>query len=353
MEEKKLDQPIRVAVIGGSGYTGAELMRLLLGHPRVEVTLVTGQSKAGMPVSTVLPSLAGVYPGLIESYDADETARRADVAFCALPHGASAGIVSELRDRGLVVLDLSADFRLTDPAVYKEWYGEHLAPARFGTAAYGLVELHRESLRAADLIAVPGCYPTAANLALAPLLKAGLVESGGIIVDAKSGASGAGRSPLPTTHLPEAAEGFRAYKAAAHRHTSEMEQELSKLAGAELKVTFVPHLLPMTRGILATCYALTKGDVTAQACTDAARALYEGSPSVVVRDAGTHPDTLWVRGSNRAHVGYVVDKRAGRVVAMCAIDNLVKGASGQAVQAFNVRFGFDEGEGLRAPAMWP
>src|SRR5690606_36816503 len=188
-------------------------------------------------------------------------AARSDAAFCALPHGASAGIVSALRDRGLRVFDLSADFRLRDREVYTEWYGEHQAPQRFGEAVYGLVELYREQLRGAELVAVPGCFPTAANLALAPLMKAGLIEPSGIVVDAKSGVSGAGRSPNAKTHLPEAAEGIRAYKVASHRHTSEIEQELGLLAGAPLRVLFTPHLVPMTRGILSTAYALTKDGV--------------------------------------------------------------------------------------------
>ena len=289
----------------------------------------------------------------VEQFDAGAVRDRADAAFCALPHGASAPIVGALRDRGVVVFDLSADFRLGDRPTYEQWYGDHGAPERFGTAAYGLVELHRDELRDADLVAVPGCYPTSAALALAPLLKARLVEPSGLVVDSKSGASGMGRSPSPTGHLPEAAEGVRAYKVAQHRHTPELEQELSAVAGQPVRLTFVPHLVPMTRGILVTAYGTRRPGVTAAQCTEAAERLFEGSPSVTVLPPGTNPDTLWVRGSNRAHVGYWVDERADRVIAMCAIDNLVKGASGQAVQCFNVRFGFDEGLGLRAPAQWP
>lgn len=345
---------IRVAVVGATGYTGAELMRLLLGHSGVEVVSIVGASKAGQKVSDVLPNLAGIVEGNVAPFDADAIAETADAAFCALPHGASAGIVSALRDRGLVVLDLSADFRLSDPAVYAEWYGKHEAPERFGQGVYGLVELHRDELRNADLVAVPGCYPTASTLALAPLLKNSLVSPKGLVVDAKSGVSGAGRSPTPTTHFPETAEGFRAYKLASHRHTPEIEQELGRVAGQAIRLLFTPHLVPMTRGILSTCYAeLLDPATTAEACTEAARALYAGSPSVHVLDPGRSPDTLWVRGSNRVHLSYTVDKRTSRVIAMSAIDNLVKGAAGQAVQAFNVRFGLDEAEGLRAPAMWP
>lgn len=347
-------EKVPVAVVGATGYTGAELLRLALAHPGIELVAICGQSKAGQKIADVLPSFVGVLDGTVEAFDPDAVAERARAAFCALPHGASAGVVSQLRDRGLAVFDLSADFRLSDPEVYRTWYGEHLAPARFGQGVYGLPELHREALRAADLVAVPGCYPTASILAIAPLLEAGLVQAEGLIIDAKSGVSGAGRSPSPATHLPEAAEGIRAYKVASHRHTPEIEQELGRLVGAPLTVTFTPHLVPMTRGILATAYAtVARSDVTAEACTEAARALYRGSPSVVVLDAGSRPDTLWVRGSNRVHLAYVHDARAGRIVAMAAIDNLVKGASGQALQCWNLRFGFDEAEGLRATAGWP
>ena len=211
-----------------------------------------------------------------------------------------------------------------------------------------------DELRNADLIAVPGCYPTASTLALAPLIQSGLVNAEGSVVDAKSGVSGAGRGLSTATHFPESAEGVRAYKAGAHRHGPEIEQELRRLSGVPIRITFVPHLVPMSRGILATCYARpSSSSVTAEACTEAARVLYDASPSVCVLDEGQHPDTLWVRGSNRVHVSYTQDPNSGTIIAMSAIDNLVKGASGQAIQCLNVRFGFDEGEGLRATAQWP
>jgi N-acetyl-gamma-glutamyl-phosphate reductase len=347
-------EPLAVAVVGATGYTGAELLRLLAGHPHVRVTRVCGHGKAGQPIASVLPSFAGVLSGDVVAFDADDVAGAAKVAFCALPHAASAGVVDSLRARGLMVFDLSADFRLRDLATYRATYGEHGAPDRLPEAVYGLVELHRDALRGADLVAVPGCYPTSAILPLAPLLARGLVAREGIIVDAKSGVSGAGRSPTASTHLPETAEGVRAYKSAGrHRHVPEIEQELTAVADGEVQVTFTPHLVPMIRGILATAYATAKPGVTAEACTEAARAFYEGSPSVVVLEPGSHPDTLWVRGSNRAHLSYGVDARVGRVVAQCTLDNLVKGAGGQAVQAFNVRFDLAEDEGLRATAPWP
>lgn len=350
---RMIDRP-RAAVVGATGYTGAELARLLLQHPHFRLGPLVGHSKAGQAVEDVLPSLAGLVPGEIAPFDADAVAASSELAFCALPHGASAPTVAALRERGVVVFDLSADFRLDDPAVYREWYGEHGAPDLFGRAVYGLVELHREALRAANLVAVPGCYPTASTLALAPLLAAGLVDPNGIVVDAKSGVSGAGRSPAASTHLPETAEGFRAYKVGGvHRHTPEIEQELSRLVGAPIRVSFTPHLVPMTRGILVTAYAMAKPDVDVERCRRAAQELYAGSPSVHVLSAGKSPDTLWVRGSNRAHLAYHVDRRTGRVVAQSAIDNLVKGAAGQAVQCANVRFGFAEESGISAPATWP
>jgi N-acetyl-gamma-glutamyl-phosphate reductase len=349
-----MSTPIRAIVVGGTGYTGAELVRLALGHPALELVAIVGKTTAGEAIADVLPSLRGVMNGQVQPFEPDTVAAQADVAFCALPHAASAEAVCALRERGLPVLDLSADFRFDDLAVYEAWYGRHPVPHRLNEAVYGLVELHRDELRAADLIAVPGCYPTAATLALAPLVNAGLVNFEGIVVDAKSGVSGAGRALSSATHFPEAAEGVRAYKAGAHRHGPEIEQELSRLSGTPIRITFVPHLLPMSRGILATCYARpATAQVTPEACTEAARALYGGSPSVQVLAPGSHPDTLWVRGSNRVHLAYALEPRSGTIIAMSTIDNLVKGASGQAIQCLNVRFGLDEGTGLRETALWP
>lgn len=346
---------LRVAVVGATGYTGAELLRLLLGHRRVEVTALAAREKLTPRASAVLPALTGLCELPIEPFDADHIADRADVAFCALPHGASIPAVRALRARGVTVLDLSADFRLRDAEVYARWYGAaHGATELLPSAVYGLVELHREALRGAKLIAVPGCYPTASALPLIPLLRAGLVRPEGIIVHALSGVSGAGRSPSASTHLPETAEGVRNYKVGGtHRHIPEIEQTLGEVAGQAVTVTFTPTLLPMTRGILSTQYATPVTECSAESLTACARDFFQGSASVAVLDPGINPDTLWVRGSNRAHVAYAVDARAGRVVASCAIDNLVKGAAGQAVQCLNVAVGWDEGEGLRAPAMFP
>jgi N-acetyl-gamma-glutamyl-phosphate reductase len=345
---------VRVAIVGATGYTGAELLRLMHGHPGVEVTTVAGHGKAGQKIAAVLPNLHGTMSGDVASVDVAAIANTADAAFCGLPHGASSPIVRQLRERGVVVFDLSADFRLQDLSVYREWYGDHDAPDLVPGAVYGLCELTREALRTADLVAVPGCYPTATTLAIAPLVKAGLVDLDSIIVDAKSGASGAGRGLSEGTHFSQLSEGIRAYKVAGkHRHTPEIEQTLSGLAGKPVTITFTPHLVPMIRGILSTVYARVPGDLDAQRCTELARAMYEGSPSVTVLDPGIDPDTSWVRGSNRCFVSYAIDKRTRRVVAQGVIDNLVKGASGQALQCFNLRFGFPEGTGVSGLGLFP
>lgn len=347
-------QPLRIIVVGGTGYTGVELLRLAEGHPQLQVAGVVANKTAGQDISAVLPSLRGVLAGQVQAFDPDRVADEADAVFCALPHAASASVVASLRERGQTVFDLSADFRFADQATYERWYGPHPAPGLLSEATYGLVELHREALRTADLIAVPGCYPTSAILALAPLLHADLVQTDGIVVDAKSGVSGAGRTVGPATHFSEVAEGLRAYKVGAHRHGPEIDKELSAVARNAVHVTFVPHLVPMTRGIHATCYARpSASNATVAECIEAAKALYQGSPSVVVLDEGQHPDTLWVRGSNRVYLAYARDPSSGTVVAMSVIDNLVKGAAGQAIQCLNVRFGLEEGTGLSAPAMWP
>ena len=346
----------RVVVVGASGYTGAELLRWLVGHPRVRVTGLFARERLVPSVHTVLPSLTGLLELPVEAFDPDRAAVRADVAFCALPHGASIEAVRALRARGVRVLDLSADFRLRDAAVYAQWYGApHSAPELLAEAVYGLPELERSRLAGATLVAVPGCYPTASALPVLPLLARGLVTTDDLVVHALSGVSGAGRTPVASAHYSETAEGVRPYKiAGTHRHTPEIEQTLGDVAGSKVTVTFTPTLVPMTRGILSTVYLRpARTDLSLDALVSAAREYYAGSPSVAVLDAGVLPDTLWVRGSNRAHLAYAVDKRANRVVAMGTIDNLVKGASGQAVQCMNVMLGWPEGMGLGMPASWP
>jgi N-acetyl-gamma-glutamyl-phosphate reductase len=350
---------LRTAIVGAAGYTGAELIRLIHRHPELEISAVIARDNAGKRLDEVVRSTFGVR-GLgelvLESFApeaAGELAKRVDLAFLCLPHAASAAAGKALHTAGVRVVDLSADFRLKDLATYERTYGEHPAPELLAKAVYGLPELHRKELAGARLIAAPGCYPTSAILPLAPLLKAGLVERDGIIIDAKSGVSGAGRTPGPAYHLPEAAEGIRPYKVAgAHRHLPEIEQELSLAAGSRLEVVFTPQLAPMTRGILSVCYAKIRPGVSEDDCRTAAADLYrEGLVSVL--PASVLPDTLWVRGSARAHVAYALDHRTGTVLAFGAIDNLARGASAQALQALNVALGLPDGTGLPEIAEFP
>lgn len=350
---------LRTAIIGAAGYTGAELLRIVHRHPELELTVVAARDNAGKRLDEVLRStlgVRGVGERVLESFEperARELAARVDVAFLCLPHAASARAGKALYDIGVRVVDLSADFRLKDLAVYERTYGAHPAAELLGKAVYGLPELHREELAGARLIASPGCHSTTGILPIAPLLKAGLIEHEGIILDSKTGVSGAGRTPAAAYHLPEAAEGIRPYKiAGTHRHIPEIEQELSRVAGADVSVVFTPQLAPMSRGILCTGYARLRPGVSESDCRAAAYTLYrEGLVSVL--DAGVLPDTLWVRGSARAHVAYAVDARNRTVIAMCATDNLARGASAQAVQALNVAMGWDDALGLPEIAQFP
>src|SRR5689334_17631360 len=304
---------LRTAIIGAAGYTGSELVRLIHRHPELALEVVAARDNAGKRLDQVVPStygVKGVGDRVLEAFDPEQAAAfaaRVDVAFLCLPHAASARAGKALYEAGLRVVDLSADFRLKSRETYEKTYGgTHPAPELFEHAVYGLPELHRRELAGARLIAAPGCYPTSCILPLAPLLQAGLVAKDGIIIDSKSGVSGAGRSPGASYHLPEAAEGIRPYKVAgAHRHLPEIEQELSLVAGANLNVVFTPHLAPMTRGILSVAYARLLPGKTEDDCRAAAQSLYaEGLVSVLER--GVLPDTLWVRGSARAHVAYAV-----------------------------------------------
>jgi N-acetyl-gamma-glutamyl-phosphate reductase len=342
-----MPEVVRACVVGASGYTGAELLRLLLAHPRVEITGVYAKRAAGERLPAIFPQFAGKLDLEIGAFNADAIARSANVAFLALPHAESAAVARALYVRGLHVFDLSADLRLRDPRVYEEWYG-HAADPLCREAIYGLPELASRSLLGARLVAVPGCYPTATLLALRPLLDAGLVAREGIIVDAKSGTSGAGRAASLSTHFSEIGEGVRPYKiAGTHRHTVEIEQELGVTG-----IVFTPHLLPMTRGILSCCYAApTDPTRPASDYTAALTKRYAGSALVSV--VPKLPDTSHVRGTNRAHVHAAYDARAKRVISICAIDNLGKGAAGQAVQCMNLALGFEETLGVSGVAVFP
>jgi len=350
---------LKIAIIGAAGYTGSELVRLVHRHPELSLEVVAARDNAGKRLDQVLPStlgIRGLAERVLETFEpaqAGELAKRVDVAFLCLPHAASARAGKALYDAGVRVVDLSADFRLKSQETYEKTYGPHPSPELFPHAVYGLPELHRRELLGAKLIAAPGCYPTSAILPLAPLLRERLVETRGIIIDSKSGVSGAGRTPGAAYHLPEAAEGMRPYKVAgAHRHLPEIEQELSLAAGETLQVVFTPQLAPMSRGILTTAYARLLPGKTAEDCRKAARATYaEGL--VTVLDDGVLPDTLWVRGSARAHVAYALDQRTSTIIAMGAIDNLAKGASAQALQALNVAMGWPDATGLPEVAQFP
>ena len=358
-------EPLRVGIVGAAGYTGAELVRLIHRHPRLELTLVAARERAGQKLAQAVPSTAGV-PELgdlvLETFDPANAANvraRCEVAFLGLPQEASGPAAEALLAAGLVVVDLSAAFRMKEATSYEPWYGHRHPTALSQKAVYGLPELHRAELRGASLIATPGCHVTSALLPLAPLLRhrgsegEPLVERDGIIIDTKTGVSGAGRSPSPSTHFAEAAEGARPYKVAgAHRHTPEIEQELSIEAGSQVLVLLTPHLVPMTRGLLSTCYVRARAGTTVEACRDAARAIYRDG-LVTVLDGDHLPDTLFVRGSARAHVAYALDVRTGLVLGMCAIDNLAKGASAQAVQALNVSRGWPDALGLPEVGLFP
>ena len=335
-----------VAVVGASGYVGGELLRLLFRHPKVQVTAVTSEQSSGKPVHALFPNLRG--PELLcESLDPQQVAARAEVIFLALPHTKSAGPAQTFLKAGRKVIDLSADFRLRDARSYETWYQTpHPCPDLLRTAVYGLPELHRDAIRSASLVASPGCYPTAAILSLAPLAKHQLLGEQ-VIIDAKSGISGAGRTPALAYHFPEANESMEAYKLGAHRHIPEIEQELSAT------VTFTPHLVPMTRGILSTAYVRLRQARTSEQLTALYREFYKGEPFVRVLNPGQSPNPRHTRGANLCDVSAFADPRTGTAVLMAALDNLVKGASGQAVQAFNLMQGWDETLGLQDSGLYP
>lgn len=330
---------VRVAILGASGYSALELMKLLLRHPHVEITALTTRSTDARPVGEVHPSLAGRLDLALENLSPAQIAERADCVFCCLPHGASAAAVAELLPRGKKVIDLSADYRLNDSTEYEQWYGvKHPDAERMSTAVYGLPEIYRERIQRADLVANPGCYPTSAILALAPLLRAGAILPRGIIIDSKSGVSGGGREPKPAFHYPECNESISAYGVGTHRHMPEIDQVLADIADAEVKVVFTPHLVPMDRGILSTCYAESTGEFKGDSLLDIFRDFYRNEP--FVRITPSLPATKHVSGTNFCDI--TVRTVRGRIVVISAIDNLVKGASGAAVQNFNLIHGLEE-----------
>lgn len=345
---------IKVGIVGGTGYTGVELLRLLAGHPQVEIECITSRGEAGVGVSELYPSLRGHYDNLRFSAPDSELLGNCDAVFFATPHGVAHSLAGDLLARGTRVIDLSADFRLRDAELWAEWYDQpHGAPELLEEAVYGLPEVNREQIRQARLIAVPGCYPTAVQLGLLPLLEAGLVDPSQLIADCKSGVTGAGRSAKVPSLLAEAGESLKAYGASGHRHLPEISQGLGDAAGTPVGLTFVPHLIPMIRGIHATLYAR----LTQSQSVDDLQALFErrfaDEPFVDVMPAGSHPETRSVKGANLCRLAIHLPQGSDTVVVLTVIDNLVKGASGQAIQNLNLMFGFDENAGLNAPALMP
>jgi len=357
-----MTSPLRIAVIGASGYTGGELLRLLSIHPKIMITKVIASEKSqGSVISTILPNLRKIIDLQLSNFDPSEISKEADLIFLALPHTQSLQRVSELLSLGKTIIDLSADFRLKNSKTYEQWYGvPHLFPELLSQAIYGLPELHRQNIASSPLVAVPGCYPTVAILQLAPLIRQDLLESETIIIDSKSGVSGAGRSPAIGFHFPEANEGLHAYKLTTHRHTPEIVQELNALSPSQktmaspvFPLVFTPHLIPMNRGILSTAYAKVKPGITQTDIMEAVQQVYRNEFFIRINPT---PDTVNpnnLRGSNFCDLGYQLDAQTRCLITTGAIDNLVKGAAGQAIQCMNIMSGFPENLGLTGPGVFP
>lgn len=342
---------IKAGVVGATGYTGSELLRLIAGHPEIKLVAVTSRSELGQPVSKLFPHLRGHIELNYCSPDSN-TLLECDIVFFATPNGTAMSLAPALIEAGVRVIDLSADFRLKDPAVWAKWYQqEHACPALLQQAVYGLPETNRESIKTAQLVANPGCYPTAIQLGFLPLLEARIVDPRSLIADAKSGVSGAGRKAAMATQFCETADSFKAYSASGHRHLPEIKQGLESISEAPLGLVFVPHLAPQIRGIHATLYAKLKGG--AVDIQEIFENRYRHEPFVDVMPAGSHPDTAWVRGSNICRLACHRPQEGDTVVVLAVEDNLVKGAAGQAIQNMNLMFGFDEEIGLLTPALNP
>ncbi len=336
---------IKAAVLGATGYAGIELVRLLTNHPEVSIEIVGSHTFAGKKISEVYQNLEHILEKECTELDLDEVAK-CDVAFCALPHGASKSVIPQILEKGVKVIDLSGDYRYDDPAVYEAWYGEkHSSPELLKESVYGLCELHRDKIKGARLIGNPGCYTTCSILGTAPLLANKIIDTKNIIIDAKSGVTGAGRGLGLAYHFCECTENTKAYKIGTHRHTSEIEQELSNIAGENIMLSFTPHLIPQKRGILATIYANLNGTYTKEEILNMYKEFYKDEFFIRVKDG--LPETKHVAGSNFVDIGLEVDKRLNRVVVVSAIDNIVKGAAGQAIQNMNLMFGLEEGTGLK------
>jgi len=344
----------RIAIFGATGYTGFELIRMLLSHPGAEISVLTSEQYSDLPLAEAFPPFKGRLEGVSFGKMEKLVGGKFDLAFLALPHTVSSSVVGPLLERGVPVVDLSADFRFRSIPLYESVYGvTHKCPGLAKEAVYGLPEVYRDKIRKTRLTAVPGCFPTSVILALRPLVAEGLIDTKGIVADCKTGVSGGGRGPKLGFHFPEVDEGVRPYGLPTHRHNPEMDQELSLAAGEEVSITFVPHLMPMVRGMLSTCYSTLVPKGTAKDVEAAFRKAYSGERFVRLLPPGLLPSTKDVRGSNFCDIAWRVDEKTRRVIVISAIDNLVKGASGAAVQCFNLMCGFPEEEGLEGMPLFP
>jgi len=345
---------INVGIIGGSGYTGVELARILCSHPGVKITAATSRQFAGQPLADVFPNLKDRLNIVYENSTIKQLCEKADFFFTAVPHKTAMNIVPELLSAGKKVVDLSADFRIQDVTTYEKWYQPHTSPHLIEKAAYGLPEIHADSIAKSNLVANPGCYPTSIILGLAPLLKAGAIDPHSIIADSKSGTTGAGRTASVGALFCEVHDGFRPYKVGrSHRHTPEIEQELSSLGGEKIVISFTPHLLPIARGILSTVYTSLNPDFSQTDISELYREMYSAQPFIRLLDEDVFPATQYVRGSNFCDISFKIDIATNRLIIMSAIDNVVKGAAGQAVQNMNLMCGYDEITGLEIVPLFP
>ena len=349
---------MRIGIIGGTGYVGSELLRLLLLHPQAEVTMVTSRQSVGEYVFNVHPNLRGITQLKFVPMDVAELQKNCDLVFTATPHGGSLNLVPKLLEAGLKVIDMSADFRLKNPEAYEKWYGwKHVHPELLKEAAYGLPELHREEIKNARLVACPGCMATATLLALVPFVKAGFIEKNRIVADLKVGSSGGGSKPTVASHHPERFGGVRPYKVVGHRHIAEVEQELNALTSEPVTVSFTPHAVNMVRGILATVHVFPTHPITVRDVWKALRGQYEGEPFIrfvkYLKGCYQLPDPKVTQGTNYCDIGFEIDEHANRLLLFSAIDNMVKGASGQGVQCLNLMMGIDETTGLKSTGFHP
>lgn len=345
---------IKAGIIGATGYTGLELVRLLLGHDQVRLGPLSSRTYAGQAFSQVYPSMTGLVETVLLDHDPDRVLAASDVVFVALPHGHAVEVARKALEKKVPLIDLGADFRFRDLEVYEDWYHmEHTGRDVLDASRYCLPELNRKEIPQTRVVANPGCYPTSALVGLAPLMRRGLIKTKGLVIDSKSGVSGAGRKASDNTHFVTNNDSFRAYGLGTHRHTPEIEEHLSSLAGEKVSLTFTPHLVPMTRGILSTMVAELKEDISEEALRKAYLEDYADEPFVQLLAPGVYPRTKWVYGSNMVHINLKKDERTGRVLVVSAIDNLVKGAAGQAVQNMNLLFSFPETSGLTMAPLFP